>query len=185
MRSSSTSAPFDRLAGEGAIGAVAARELGGPTMERVVSAVVALALFTSVSAMVMAGPRVYAKMAEDGVFPRLFDASRGVPAAAIALQVGLAVVLVWVTTLRDLLSYIGFTLSVSTATAVGALLWLRHREGSERVPIPGYPWVPLVFVGATLGVGAFFAVREPAHFGWGVATIVAGVPLYFVLRRSA
>ena len=42
---------------------------------------VALALFTSISAMVMAGPRVYARMAEDGLFPRRLGVAKEVPRA--------------------------------------------------------------------------------------------------------
>lgn len=179
------SASIEALAGKEAIGAVAAMNLGGPWLRDAVSAVVALALFSSVSAMVMAGPRVYARMAEDGVFPRLFDAGRGVPSAAIALQVGLAVAMVWVSTLQSLLDYCGFTLSLSTAATVAVLFRLRRREGPERVPVFGYPWVPAIYIASTLAIGAFFAMRSFESFAIGVGTILAGVPLYFVLRARS
>jgi APA family basic amino acid/polyamine antiporter len=88
-------APATALAGNAEVGAIAAEALGGPSWRRAVSVLVALALFTSISSMVMAGPRVYARMAHDGLFPRMFRAGAEVPAAAVALQVGLAIVVVW------------------------------------------------------------------------------------------
>ena len=59
------SAPQSELVGRANVGAIAAEAIGGTSLRDAVSALVALALFTSISGMVMAGPRVYAKMAED------------------------------------------------------------------------------------------------------------------------
>ena len=42
-----------------------------------------------------------------------------VPTAAVALQVGLAVLVAWVSELRELLGYIGFTLGISAAATIG------------------------------------------------------------------
>jgi APA family basic amino acid/polyamine antiporter len=178
------SAPVDALAGRADIGAVAAEALGGPNLRRAVAAIVSLALFTSVSSMIMAGPRVYAKMADDGLFPRLFRSGEDVPRAAIALQTLAAIAVLWTSTLASLFSYIGFTLGISAAATVVGLLVLRRREGAERVPIPGYPFIPLVFVVATLGAAGFMVARQPAQAGLGLATALIGVPIYFLLVRT-
>jgi APA family basic amino acid/polyamine antiporter len=175
------SAPASELAGKAEVGAIAAEALGGTTLRRMVSVLVALALLTSISSMVMAGPRVYARMAEDGLFPRRFAFAQDVPAAAVALQGGLAVVVVWVVGLRELLGYIGFTLGISAAATVGGLVLLRRREGPE---LPGYPWVPGLFVLATLGVALFMAVGEPYQAGVGLLTIALGIPIYGLIRRA-
>ncbi len=171
-------APPAELVGRADIAAAAAEALAGRGAQRAVSLLVALALFTSISSMVMAGPRVYARMAEDGFLPRWFSRGKDVPAAAVALQAGLAVGLVWVGELRTLLGYIGFTLGLSAAATVAALIRLRVREGPARVPIPGYPWVPAVFVLATLGTAAFMVVRQPSEALMGLATLTLGLPLY-------
>ena len=68
-------APLETLAGKAEVGAIAAEALGGVELRRFLTLIVALALFTSVSSLVMAGPRVYARMAADGVFPRFFGHS--------------------------------------------------------------------------------------------------------------
>jgi APA family basic amino acid/polyamine antiporter len=176
-------APVEELAGKGEVGAIAAQALGGPELRRAVSALVALALFTSVSAMMMAGPRVYAKMAEDGLFPTLL-ASRGeAPTLAVCLQAGLAIVLVWVSQLRELLGYIGFTLGVTAALTVIGLLRLRAIEGPERIPIPGYPWVPWIFVLSTFGASSVMFLRQPLEAGLGLVTILGGLPIYWLLSK--
>ena len=172
------------LAGKAEVAAIAAGALGGDALRGAVSGLVALALFTSISAMVMAGPRVYARMAADGLFPRAFSRGGDAPGAAVALQVGLAILVVWVSDLVQLLSYIGFTLGLSAAATIGGLIALRWREGADRVPVPGYPWVPGLFVLTTLAIAAFMVAREPLESVLGVLTIALALPLYWLRRRE-
>ncbi len=177
-------APPGQLAGKAEVAAIAAEALGGDALRRAVSALVALALFTSISAMVMAGPRVYARMAADGLFPRAFSRGGEAPGAAVALQVGLAILAVWVSDLIQLLGYIGFTLSLSAAATIGGLIALRQREGAHRVPVPGYPWVPGLFVVTTLAIAGFMVAREPLMSALGLLTIALALPLYWLRRRE-
>jgi amino acid transporter len=179
-------APASAIAGKAEVGAIAAEALGGPGLRRAVSVLVALALFTSISAMVMAGPRVYARMAEDGLFPRVFRPGQEVPGKAVALQAGLAILVVWYSDLARLLGYIGFTLGLSAAATVCGLIVLRIREGRARVPIPGYPWIPGLFVVVTLCTAGFMIARQPGEALAGLLTIGAGALLYFAIstRRS-
>ncbi len=177
------SVPIEDLAGKAEVGAIAAQALGGEPLTRAVSLMVGLALFTSIWSMVMAGPRVYAKMAEDGLFPKFLRSGNETPTAAIALQSVAAIVVVWLSSLAELFSYIGFTLGISAATTVLALIFLRLREGAERVRVPGFPVVPVVFVVATLWAAGFMAVREPRQALLGLVTALLGVPVYFWLRH--
>ncbi len=139
-------APFDALANQQDVAAVAARALGGAWLEGAMRVVVVVALLTSISSMVMIGPRVYAQMAEDGLFPRRFAFVGAAPRQAIGLQVALSLVVLFVTDLRAQLTNVGWLLGLFTALSVVGLLRLRRREGAERVPIPGYPFVPVAFV---------------------------------------
>ena len=61
--------PAESIAGVSDVAAVTAHWLAGDWLERAVRVIIAIALFTSVSSMMMAAPRVYAKMAEDGYLP--------------------------------------------------------------------------------------------------------------------
>ena len=178
-------APLEALAGKIEVGAIAAEALGGTGLRRFLTLIVALALFTSVSSMVMAGPRVYARMAADGVFPRLFDFQGEVPRLAVLLQVAAAIAVVWFAELRSLIGTIGFTLGLCAAAAVIGLVCLRLREGAERVPIPGWPLVPAVYLAMTLFASGYLIAREPEAAADGLEILAVGLVLYFVLRTRA
>jgi APA family basic amino acid/polyamine antiporter len=173
-----TAAPAASLAGRAEVGAIAAEALGGAGLRRALAGLVALALLTSISSMLMAGPRVYAQMAEDGMLPGFLRMRGDVPRAAIALQAALALVVTASSGLAALFGYAGFLLSASAAATVLVLLGLRRREGPERVPLPGWPWLPGTFVGVTLAATLMMALREPVVAGLGLLTVAAGVPVY-------
>ena len=171
------------LAGQPEVAAIAATALGGTQLGYIVSVMIALALLTSISSMIMIGPRVYARMADDRLFPKLFATQGDVPSAAIGLQVTLAIVVVWIANLRELLGYIGFTLGLSAAATVSSLIWLRAKEGPEKVPVPGYPWIPGIFVVFVSTATLFMIARQPYEAVFGLLTVLAGLPLYWVMRR--
>jgi APA family basic amino acid/polyamine antiporter len=153
-----------------------------------------LALFTivslaaSISAMVIAGPRVYYAMARDGLFapsaatvhPRFHT-----PAAAIVAQGIWSAVLVLSGTLSQLVSYTGFAVVLFSAVAVVALFVLRRRHPDAPRPFRalGYPWAPAIFVGASAVIVATEIWRNGSTAGAGLAVIAAGVPAYFLVRR--
>ena len=64
------------------------------------------------------------------------------------------------------------------------LLVLRMREGADRVPVPGYPIVPLVFVLGTFWAACFIVMREPIQALAGLGTALLGIPVYFWMKRS-
>src|SRR5690606_24113840 len=64
--------PSDQVLGNRDVATQAARFIGGERLETLFRVTILLSLATSVSSLMMTGPRVYAKMAEDGVLPRFF-----------------------------------------------------------------------------------------------------------------
>jgi APA family basic amino acid/polyamine antiporter len=154
-----------------------------------------LAVFTivsiaaSVSAMVMAGPRVYYAMARDGLFVRA--AARvhprfRTPAIAIVAQGIWSSVLVLSGTLSQLVSYTGFAVVLFSGIAVVALFVLRRRYPHAHRPFSalGYPWAPAIFVAATAVMVANEIWRNGGTIAAGLAIIAAGVPVYYVMRRA-
>ncbi len=179
-------APYLAIAGREDVAARAAWALGGEPLARLTRLLIVVALATSVSSMVMAGPRVYARMAADGVFPALFHERDGrMPGSAVALQVVLAIVIIRIADLRTLLSYLGFTLSLSTAATVATLFVLRAREGVGRVPVTGYPWVPGFYVAGTALLAVIAALDRPLEPLLGLATLAVGVVAYGLFRRRS
>ena len=175
--------PADAIAFQEDVAARAALAIGGESLALVVRALISLALLTSVTAMIMIGPRVYAKMADDGLFPQWLKLEGEVPGAAIALQAVLAIVVVWLSTLRELLSYLGFTLGLSTAATV-ATVFVFHRA-APGVRLPGHPWAPLLYIVATLTFAVLGISQSPAQMLAAVVTVLTGTIAFFVLRDSS
>lgn len=179
--------PVASIAGQADIATIAAQNLGGETGRRIVEGVIAISLLTSITAMVLAGPRVYAKMAEDGALPRFFRARAGEPPrASIALQVGTAIALVLIADLQDLLSYLGLTLSLCLALAVSSL-FVRHWRLSEIPDSKWYPIAPILFVSATVLFAVLSAISQPAKLFAVIPTIALGAFAYFIstYRKAA
>jgi APA family basic amino acid/polyamine antiporter len=178
-------APVEQLAGKVEVGRIAAAALGGSRLADFVGALIALALATGVSSMMMAGPRVYARMADDGFLPRWFRfPSQGPPRRAILLQTALALTLLWTATFKSLLTFIGFTLGICTAAAAAGLIRLRLREG-PRLPVPGWPWVPVIFVSGVAAITGFTIYQKPIESAVGLGTLLLGwIAWYFARGKS-
>jgi APA family basic amino acid/polyamine antiporter len=178
------SAPVETLAGKLDVARVAAESLGGTGLANFVTALIALALANCISAMIMAGPRIFARMADDGYLPVwLRFPQQGPPRAAILFQTAIALTLLWSATFKELLTFIGFALSLCTAAAVIGLIRLRWKEGPS-LRVPGWPWVPVVFVAAVLAITSFVAVRQPKESAVGLATVAVGLVTWRFTRGA-
>lgn len=166
---------------------VAARALFGDRVGDAISGLVAIALISSVSAMIMAGPRVPLAMAEDGLFfAGLARRNRGgAPYLSLALQATIACVLVLSATFEQLLTYVGFLLSIFSALTVSGALVLRWKDPERKRPYRA----PMLLLSATAFVGAsvwivIVALRErPTASLHGLLTIAASWLLYMVWAR--
>ena len=181
-------APAGDLAGVVEVGHVAAVRLLGPGAGRALSALIALALASSVSALLMAGPRVYEAMGRD--YPALAFLARrtrgGGPAAAVALQAGMALAMIATASFGALLVYVGFTLSLVSGLAVAGVVVLRRREPDLPRPYRafGYPLTPALFVGLSGWMVARALLERPGSSWAGLATIAAALALHRVLGRG-
>lgn len=180
-------APRGELAGVVEVGHVAAVRLLGPRAGRALSVVIALVLAASVSAMLMAGPRVYERMGID--HPRLAVLARRTrrrgPAIAVALQAVMAIAMIFTSTFAALLVYVGFTLSLVAGLGVLGVIVLRRREPRLARPARtwGYPATPILFVVLCAWTIVHALVQNPASCWAGVATAIAGLALHGVLGR--
>lgn len=178
-------APADAIRGQEDVAAIAAASIGGAPLAIIVRAIIVLGLLSSVSAMVQSGPRVYAKMAADGLFPRMFDFREGPPRAAIVLQSVLAIGIIAVTDLQNLLSYLGLTLSLSAAATVASLFWLQHTN-KEPVATTSV-WrltAAACYVVATLVLAGLAVSMRPHQVTGTVITVAAGLAAYWIFKRN-
>ena len=139
--------------------------------------------------MVLAGPRVYYAMAQNGQFfsamARIHPRYR-TPAIAIVAQSLWASVLVLTGTFEQLVEYTGFAVVLFAGFAVSAVFVLRHRHPNAHRPFKawGYPVAPLVFVSGSFMMVVNAVFRSPVTSLAGLAIIAAGVPVYFAFWKK-
>jgi APA family basic amino acid/polyamine antiporter len=166
--------------------AQAGSALFGAGGARVLSLLVVVFVSSTLFAFMTFAPRLYYAMAQDGAAPRFagrLDARTGAPVAAIALQAGLAALLVAIGTFETVVAYFVFVTVAFLALTVAGLYRLpRPAPGAYRVP--GWPATPLVFL-AMLGLMLLLlAAANPRQALAGSLVVAAGIPIYrlFVAR---
>lgn len=142
--------PYPELAGTVEVGALSALHLFGPGGGRLMAGTLCLLLLSTISAMILAGPRILQVIGED-VVPLRFLAvrnRRGAPTRAVLLQLVVALAFVVTDSFEGVLTYAGFTLSLCALLTVLGVMVLRRRAPDLPRPfqVPLYPLPPLVFV---------------------------------------
>jgi APA family basic amino acid/polyamine antiporter len=175
--------PLEAMKGIERIGGAAAGALFGGKGGDFFSGVMSVGLLSTVSAMVIVGPRVYYAMAQDGCFFR--GAARvhprwRTPVQAILWQSLATALMILTGTFESLLYYIGFALILFAALAVAGMARLRHRPAWKRLAAVswGYPLVPIVFVAASGWMLCYTMVLRPKESFLGLLTIAGGALVY-------
>jgi APA family basic amino acid/polyamine antiporter len=162
------------------VGDLAARRLFGNSAGSMLSTMIALALVSSVSAMLMAGPRVYAAMAADHALPTPLAryTKRGVPAIAVITQCVIAIICVMAGDLKQLIEFAIFALSISAALTVAAVFVFRARGKLGPYRTFGYPITPILFVGLSAMIVVLQFMAKPKQSAIVLGVIAAGGLLY-------
>jgi APA family basic amino acid/polyamine antiporter len=186
------------IAVKGSVLDVIADRLFSTSAGNIMGVVSIVSIAASISAMTLAGPRVYYAMARDGLFfsqaARVHPTYR-TPSVAIVAQAAWAGVLVLSGGAFALINYTGFAVVLFSGLAVAALFVLRRREPHAERPyrVWGYPFTPAVFTIASLAiivnalwtdlVKPFVGGTQFGPSAAGLIVIAAGLPLYYVFQR--
>ena len=168
------------------VGDLAARALFGTHAGDLLSSMIALALMSAVSAMMMAGPRVYATMAADHALPKplAYYSKRGVPSVAVVVQCVLAMAFAIASDPDGLMRLVGFTLAMFAALTVGAVFVFRARGKVAAYRMPGYPVTPVLFIAVSVWTVYFGVSAQPALSLEIVAVLVVGTVVYLATSRG-
>jgi APA family basic amino acid/polyamine antiporter len=178
--------PPGEMAGVISIGGLAAGNLFGKSFESVLSLLISFALFSSLSAFLILGPRVYYAMACDRCFfPFASDVHSRfkVPSKSIVLQGLVASLMILFGTFDQILTYMGFSLGIfPLLSVIGVFKVRRLKLGPYK--LPGFPVVPVFYIlaGASILVLGFF--ERPVESGIALAMVIVGIPVFYVFRKS-
>jgi len=175
--------PLEQMKGQIAVGALSAKSLFGPQIAGLFSALMAVSIVSTVSAEVTVGPRVYYAMAKNRAF---LPAAANVhprwhtPVVAIVSQCVCAMVMT-MTSLPDLFTYIGFSLTLFTVLSVVALfVFRRRRAGWQRLRAVdfAYPLIPALYILVGAAMMTYGVIWQPKASLLALATVGAGALVY-------
>jgi len=177
--------PPEDMGGVISIGGLAVGNLFGKSFENLLSILISFALFSSLSAYIILGPRVYYSMAKDCYFFRFASevhSKYGVPSKSIMLQGVIAIVMVMFGAFDQILTYMGFSLGIFPILAIIGVFKLRHLKKST-YKLPGFPVVPIIYLlaGASILFLAFF--ERPVESSIAILTVITGIPAYLIFKK--
>ncbi len=167
------------------IGGLAMGNLFGKPAEILFSILIAFALFSSLSAFIIIGPRVYYSMAKDGLFfksvakihPRFL-----VPSNSIILQGLIAAILAVSGTFEQVLTFMGFALGIFPIMTVAGV-WKLRKSNSPSVRLKGFPVTQIIYITTGVLILVLAFLERPLESSVALMTVVVGIPVYFIFRK--
>ena len=155
---------------------------------RLIAAGIAISTIGFLSQSMLTAPRVYFAMADDGLFFRKLAwlNSARVPAFAIALQGGLAIVIALAASkYEQILNYVVSVDVVFFALSAACVFVFRRRRAAtaDLFRIPGHPFTTLFFIAACAVITFSLLYKFPLNSAISFVIMFLGVPAYFVWAR--
>lgn len=177
--------PIEEMAGSALVASDAATKIFGAVGASIVAGMVMLSAFGALNGSTITGPRILYAMADDGLFfkPVAYVHPRyQTPAVAILLASGLGVAYVMSRGFERLANDFIIGIWPFYALAVGAVFILRRRRPDLERPYKtfGYPFVPIVFLLASILMLANSVIQEPRATLLNFAIILLGIPVYYI-----
>ena len=151
----------------------------------IVAALVLVSTFSGLNGSMMTGPRIFFAMADRGLFfsavARVSPRFRS-PSVAIWLATALGVVYVLQNDFAQLADKFVLGIWPFYALAVAGVFVLRRKRPELPRPyrVAGYPYVPALFLLASLGMVVNALITDPVNTGITLGVIAAGAPVYYV-----
>jgi len=173
--------PLEKVIHSQRIAADVATAVAGPRGAAAVSILVIVSALGALGGVILAGPRVYFAMAQDGLLFRWLGAVHPrfqTPHRSIVLQGIWSCVLVATGTYRELFTRVVYTEWIFFALMTAGLFRLRLRTW-------GHPFVPIIFIAATAIIVVNQLVAAPMQSITGLLIVVAGLPVYWFWSKHA
>ncbi|MFL5753137.1 MAG: APC family permease [Bacteroidia bacterium] len=175
--------PVAELSGQVEIGHISATHIFGESFGNFMGIIISLLLVSSISAMVMVGPRVVSSIGEELKLLNLFSIKnkRGVPFIAVIFQSLIALVLILTAKFNEVLELIGFTLSLFTTLTVFGVFILRYKFKTLERPYRtwAYPATPIIFLIINAWILYYGFTSKMSSSLYGLAIVAVGALIWF------
>jgi len=180
--------PLSRVASSTRVAADAADALFGFGGGALMSGLVVISAFGSLTGIVLSGPRVYYAMASDGLLLRWvghIHPKFRTPSRAILVQAIWSAVLVTTGTYGTLFRRVIYTEWIFFCLMAIGLFVLRRRPQIARdYHVWGYPIVPAIFIVSVIAIVINQIASDPAESFVGLSLVLLGLPVYYVTARK-
>ena len=169
-----------------AVGGLAVNNLFGSSADQLFSLLISIALFSSISAFIILGPRVYYAMAVNGHFFKFAGkvSPKGkVPSSSIIFQAIISIIIILAGTLDQIFTYMGFALSIFPILVAFSVFKLR-KTGKSVLKLPGFPWTPIFFIITGLVLHVLAYLERPIESSIAVFTVLIGIPAFYIFRKE-
>ena len=179
----------DAVAGSERVAADAVSQVFGPTWGKLIAVPIIISMLSAANANTLTSSRVYYAMARDGVFFKKMGEIHpkfGTPAFAIAASTAWAAVLATTGTFETLLTYVVFVGWIFYGLAGLAVIPLRrkHPEWPRPYKVPGYPYLPILFVLSAVAIVVSTIADDPKKGVIGIGASLLGIPVYVYWNRN-
>jgi len=179
--------PFDRVLASTHIAFDATSAAAGPRAASVISLLVIVSSLGAMSGIILAGPRVYYAMAEDGLLFQWMGAihrTYRTPHLAILAQGIWSSVLVLTGTYGTIVSRVIYTEWIFFgALALGTVSLRRSPRYRPAFRAWGFPVAPAIFAAMCAAMVVNQIASDPRNSLWGLGLVVAGLPVYYIWRH--
>lgn len=175
-----------------ALAATLAGAIFGAVGYKIISLLMFVSVLAFINVNIMANPRVYYAMAEDGILPRRF---KRVNQKTQVQEFGLSffvtavlLILFFISSFQKILSYVMFFDTIGLSTAAVTIFILRkktkHLDGTGIYTMKWYPAIPIIFIVAYWFVTISIFIENPLAALICLGAFVTGLVIYFITKNS-
>ena len=171
------------------IGFISAEHLFNTDMANIISIIIGVFLISSISSMVITGPRVIQTMINDyPIVKKLKSSDNKLPVLAICIQSLIAILILLSGSFDSILTYTTFALTLfSLLTVIGVfILRKKHKTDAKEKTYKtwGYPLTPLVFIIANVWFLSYLFKEKPNDSLIAIGLILLGFVVYLLVKKN-
>ena len=180
------STPAAALKGKEDIAHIVAISLFGNKGAIIISSVISFLLISTISSMIMVGPRVIKRISMDYKEFAFFstNSKNDVPIRAILLLSGISLIILFTGGFQFIVTCIGFVLCIFTTLTSISVIILRIKKPTIERPIktPFYPVMPILFSLFNIWMMTYLIINRPMESITGLIFVAIGGLIYFLFN---
>jgi len=146
---------------------------------------VAISTIGSLNGCLFTSARVVLVGAQDRQLPSflaMLDAKHCNPTPAIIITGVMGIMMLMVSDIFALISYLSFSMWLTFGACVAGLLWMRRTRPDLPRPLKVYLFIPIIFLVGCVALLILPLIADPWNTSIGAAIIFTGFPAYWVLQ---